>query len=304
MIQCNIVDVSGLRSVILISGPDAAKFLHGQCTQDIKGLADGAGVHAFVLTAKGKVVGEFHGVRLGERFYLVIDREYAGTLLEHFKKFIIFQKVEISLLPEVASIVIIGEARGIAGLPAEKNQGVQWPDGTIVTRWDRYRERDYEVIAFPQGEALLAQLRAAGNTEWTPDELERYRIVQGVPLFGRDFTEDNLPQETGLLECLHFNKGCYTGQEVVARLHYRGHVNKMLCQVKISVPGLSVDQFKTMLFKAGEKIVGPMTNAILLKEDEGVGFVYLPYAFVKEAQTLYSGSLASAQVTYRPIEIG
>lgn len=224
------------RAVLSVTGEDTTKFLHGQCTQDIKGLAVGQIVHAFTLTPKGKIVGDFHVLRIENGFFLFLDREQVSTVLAHLKKFIVIQKVVIE-------------------------------DETSL---------------------LATQLLPPDVCLWNAADLERERILQGIPRFGRDFNDENLPQETGLNECLHFNKGCYTGQEIVARLHFRGHVTKCLASITFSAPELSATDVAQLQFEADGKTIGPMTSFCLLPNGVWQGFLYVPYAFSEAQQPLFT----------------
>ena len=111
-------------------------------------------------------------------------------------------------------------------------------------------------------------------------------------------------QKTGFFECLHFNKGCYTGQEIVARLHFRGHVSKCLCHIRFVAPQLSREQVQSLSFEVDGKMLGPMTSVAPGKDaGEWLGFLYLPYRALEAATSVFALADPKIPLTLKKVEI-
>ncbi len=228
-----------------VTGPDRLKFLHNLTTNHIKGLTQGRGCEAFVTSPQGKTLGFVCLHALGDRILLRTDRGGLSHVLPHFEKYAVFDEVawedvtdrtfELHLAgpkagallreirvdgPDEANLSIV-EGQ-IAGRPVrivrESPLGV--PGLTLIG--DRADAKAVTDMILDQGASLnLVALSA--------DAFESLRIGAGTPVFGLDVTEANLPQEIGRdSTAIHFQKGCYLGQETVARLDALGHVNKIL----------------------------------------------------------------------------
>lgn len=199
--------------------------MNGLLAVDLGALPQGQAALSFVLTAKGRPVALPTVIRLEKAFLLDISRAALPGLLDHFGTYlpprfasvvVLEGALRTSLLgpraPQVtASIQLVGNPLRIER-PAAEGGGV-----------------DYYLLEEPDRAAIHEAALAAGGAVADPADYEAWRIELGIPRFGADVTADNLPQETGLVPgAVSFEKGCYTGQEVVARIHYRGQVNRHL----------------------------------------------------------------------------
>jgi len=194
-----VADLTTVRRRWWVRGADRVAFLHGQCTNDIRRLRPGQHCYAAFLTAKGKMRGDADIVCLDDAFLLSSVAELRATL----EKFVITEDVTVEP----------------CDLPEHAVWGVK-PAGLAV--YDN-RLGGWNVIGGqPVGEPVSA------------DELERMRIEAGVPLWGADMDENTIPVEAGLAAwAISYEKGCYIGQETIARIKTYGHVNRHLAQVRV-----------------------------------------------------------------------
>jgi tRNA-modifying protein YgfZ len=216
------------RAFLRVAGPDAADYLERMLSNDVEALGAGESCEALLLTAKGRVIAPMRVLRRADAdFLLLTEPEAAEHLSAELQRMRFAAKVEIEP-EEHRSYLLVGDV----------NSGVP--------------NADYGV---PAGEVLDADppdLPALGE-----EELEALRIEAGKPRFGREIDDSILPAEAGLDEThISFTKGCFPGQEPVARLHYRGHPNRRLrvLDVDAAEPG-------TELVWKG-KVVGRVTSAV------------------------------------------
>jgi tRNA-modifying protein YgfZ len=204
-------------AVVDVAGPDREAFLQGQVTQDVRLAAAGgtAAPAAAGLSPKGKLIFVAKLTSAGDRLRLVLPSGLKDTVLAHLKKYAVFQKVSLEdRTEEFARIGIRGEAP--APLEGEIPMG---PDGEF--------DDDRLVPAASRGEFVRA-LEARGGRLLPPDEAEVLRVEAGRPRFGQDFDGSNLPDEVGLDDAISTSKGCYVGQEIVARMRTYGRVNRRI----------------------------------------------------------------------------
>jgi tRNA-modifying protein YgfZ len=214
------VAVVQTRRIAWVEGPDAASLLHGLITADVASLAVGEAARALVLTASGHVVAGMAVARDGEdAFTLVFDAPPAPDGLEVIAAHHVSEDCEV-LGPEQARVLVATDdfARALAGAGDLVVPGAI--PGTV------------EVVA--DDPAAIAAGR--GITLADPAALEALRVWRGVPAIGVDTGEKTLVQEAGLDAAVSFTKGCYLGQETVARLHYRGHPNRRLARIALDGP--------------------------------------------------------------------
>ena len=203
---------------VAVAGPDRAAFLQGQLTQDVRNLAPGSSRPAAGLTPKGKLL--FFGTLVGQadRILLLLERQAAGPALAHLARYAAFQDVQVSdASAEVEVVHLYGP--GAARLEA--------PAG--VLRLPARGEFAGELLVPVALRAELeARLEAAGSLSVGEETAEILRVEAGRPRWGQDADGSNLPDEVGLQDSVSPNKGCYVGQEVVARLRTYGRVNRRL----------------------------------------------------------------------------
>ena len=240
-----IVDLSD-RAKVCVRGADRTSFLDGLITADVKVLEPGASAYALVLTDKSRVVGDLRVYAFENHYVLDIERRQAGPLLAYIQKFLISDDVVLEDLsssghlevhgPDAARIVSATagvDVRGllpdhVASFAVEKRRvghvarvgGVGepgfalWAEGAdLAAGWSRFLRRGIAPVG--------------------RDAFDVLRIEAGVPRVGADMGEDTLALEVAPARAINFSKGCYVGQEVVARGTYRGHMNRRLMGLQV-----------------------------------------------------------------------
>ena len=226
------------RERLVISGPDRAKFLHNLCTNDVKRLAVGSGCEAFVTSPQGRTLGLITILAREGSLLILADPGGLEFILPHFEKYGVFDDVAFKDEGESTyEIHVAGEQSPawltLLGAPSPGDRGFDHVSASLGGK--------FEVIAreSPLGMPGFTLIGPLGNRPYllagldrgplAGDALEGLRVEAGTPRFGRDFTVENLPQEIGRdSSAISFVKGCYLGQETVARLDALGHVNKIL----------------------------------------------------------------------------
>lgn len=240
-----------------MTGGDAATFLQGQFSQDLRGLAAGQGVYGLWLTVKGKVLADSFVIRsTHEGEYWVLSYAVAAEVIRaRLEAFIIADDVTVEPAEaEPLALTIVGDAPPVA------------PDGVWVLPSRRIRGA-VEWVFEPAAEAAVTQV-LAGWPEIELSVIDSARIRSGLPAVPRDIGPEELPQEGGLeVDAVSFNKGCYLGQEVMARLHSMGRVRRRLLRVRGegALPACGQALFD------GERRVGEIRSATV----EGDGFLAL-----------------------------
>jgi len=235
---CAIYDMSWQAKLVL-SGEDRVRWLNGMVTNNIRDLAPGHGVYSFLLSAQGRIQGDLVAYNRGDYLLVTTGREQAPTIAAIFDRYIIMDDVEVAdISDKLATIGVAGpEARQVlsdVGIAAERLEPGQVIDtvcrenGISVARSAQPQIDGYEIwFSAENADKVWDALVTAGATPAGSDALELYRIVKGMPRFGVDLRERDLPQETGQQCALNFAKGCYIGQEIVERIRSRGNVHRV-----------------------------------------------------------------------------
>jgi tRNA-modifying protein YgfZ len=220
--RCGVIQLAGW-SQVQVSGRDSASFLHNMCTNDIRKLEPGQSCEAFFTDVKGKIVTHVLVIATGEHIELLTVPGQAERLITHLDRYIIREDVQLAdVTNEFVWFYVIGPKAG--EINAENHElivrsDLLWPGGFLV----RVRSGDSNPFA------TLPTI----NT--TSPAWNALRVESQLPLFGTDFDDSNLPQEVNRDKlAINFNKGCYLGQETIARIDALGHVNKMLVLVKFT----------------------------------------------------------------------
>ena len=246
---CGLFDMSWQAKLVL-TGEDRVRWLNGMVTNNVRDLAVGHGVYNFVLTAQGRIVGDLVAYNRGDFVLVTTDRGQAPAITEIFDRYIIMDDVEVADISDKLSAVALagphaadtlqkagieipqlpkeGNCRPPTQLDAGQVVDLVWHDmGISVARNTHPNMEAYEIwFAAEQGDRVWDDLVAAGATPVGSAALELYRIARGVPLYGRDFGQRDLPQETEQKHALNFTKGCYIGQEIVERIRARAILHR------------------------------------------------------------------------------
>jgi tRNA-modifying protein YgfZ len=256
---CGLVDRSE-RGKLALTGPEAKAFLHGQVTNDVEGLAPGEGCYAAFLTPKGKMQGDLRVLNVGPptpELWLDTERETLQPLFTMINRYKLGADVELHKRTLQQGLVsLIGprarEVAGADGFPATEHANAHAEiDGIPVLLIATDVGVDVVTDAERTQEVAHA-LRARGARDVAEGAAEALRVERGRPRFGRDMDDSTIPQEAGLNErAVSFTKGCYVGQETVARLHYRGKPNRHLRGLELTGPAQTGAELRL-----GDKVVG------------------------------------------------
>jgi folate-binding protein YgfZ len=266
---CGIYDM-GFRNRIVLTGGDRQRWLNGMVTNNIRDLAQGHGVYAFLLNPQGRILGDLCAFNRGESIAVDTDRSQLEKMLATFDHYIIMDDVNVTNLADKQT------ALGVAGPKSRamlQEAGMAIPDllplqveGVMcqdiecdVVRGEDPAHESYEIwMASGRVHEVWQALLAAGATPVGCEASEIQRILSGIPLYGVDIRERDLPQETEQDRALNFNKGCYVGQEIVERIRSRGAVHRKFTGFIVEGGGSVVPGAK---INAVDKEVGEVTSA-------------------------------------------
>ena len=228
------------RAAIKVIGAEAADYLQGQLTNDVERLEAGEGAYAALLDRKGHLQADMRVLRLDrEDFWLDLEPERGPVALRHLRTYSIGRELEIADAGEDWAVTaLIGpraaEIAGVEGLGPEHAQRHRDWEGIEVLAVAT--DVGIDLITRAGDAATLRELlRRAGAVEVSAEAAEIVRVESGRPRFGLDMGEELMPAEVGIVErAVDFEKGCYIGQEPVARLHYRGKPNRRLRGLRLS----------------------------------------------------------------------
>jgi folate-binding protein YgfZ len=273
--SCAVADRSEL-SRLIATGPDLLGLLHRLSTGDVKDLRPGEGKETVITSAKGRIVERLFVHHLGEDGVLLIGGpDSAPRLLEHLRKFTFAENTGLAdVTAATFGFALFGprwtETARAAGIPELPPYGAS--TCTIAgARVHAARTNGFDahgvLVIGPKADAgrvrtaLLEAAAAQGGGAIEADELESWRIENGLPAPGHELTEDYNPLEAGLQEAVSFTKGCYVGQEVVARLNTYGKVSRALIGLALT-PGSPVPAAGASIVHGGAAI-GTVTSAAL-----------------------------------------
>ena len=286
--ECGVYDL-GYRAKISLAGGDRVRWLNGMVTNNIRDLAVGNGVYAFLLNPQGRILGDLYAYNRGESIVVDTDRSQLEKVLATFDHYIIMDDVEVTDLSE--QITALGISGPVA-LEVLKKAGIEFPAlqplqvheiqcdcecgclNCTIVRSDSLVE-SYEIWLGPEFvQPLWNSLILSGAISVGHDAFEMQRIASGIPLYGVDIRERDLPQETEQARALNFTKGCYIGQEIVERIRSRGAVHRKFSRFLVE-PGQSIPPGTRIT--AGEKEVGEITSAATVQFPKGAKTVALGY---------------------------
>ncbi len=241
--------IASQRQAVVAEGPDALTFLQGQLSQDLEALAPGEAGWSLVLHPQGKISAWFRITRVtDDRFVLDLDAGWADEVLTRLNRFKLRTNIDISLAPW-KSLTLVG--------PGADDVAIDGVDHDMIASWAGVAVRD---VFGPDLDIASLDLAAIQAAEITPDVIAALRIEAGVPKMGVELDESTIPAAAGIVEqSVSFTKGCYTGQELVARIDSRGNnVPKRLLSVVFegeAVPSADAE------IRSGDASVGAVTSA-------------------------------------------
>jgi folate-binding protein YgfZ len=264
------------RGKLAVSGPDATAYLDALLSNDIAAIPEGGGADATLLTPKGRMLAEVRVLRTAEELLLDTERVALQALFDALTQFRIGYQAELHKRTlERALYSVVGPGKLRAQLPgSEEHAHVATEVGGVPVRAIRTRlgiDLLFESSAREEVRRTLEAERAVQLSEATAELL---RIEQGIPRFGVEIDETTMPQEAGLHErAISYSKGCYIGQETVARLYWKGKPNRVLRGLRLSEPAppgtallQDADEVGLLSAVALSPRLGPIALALIRRE--------------------------------------
>ena len=270
--KAGLLDLSA-RGKIRLAGKEHLKFLQGMLTNDVMKLTDGEGTYAAILTVKGRMLSDMRVYKEGGSVLLNLEPGLNVKVRDLLLKYRLSYKATVD---DVTEELALFSVQGPESKNVLKAVGVTIPElkehghfkaaifgmEVICASADRTGEGGFDLYV-PAGSAeeawnyLLEKGKGFDMEPVGSRALDVLRVEAGIPIYGRDMDEDTIPIEAGIWNALSFEKGCYIGQEVVARIKWRGHVNRHLSGIVMEEgfsPSAGDDIF------AGEKKIGKITS--------------------------------------------
>ncbi len=268
------------RGRLCLAGADRVRFLHGQVTNDIKRLSPGTGCYAALVSAKGKMESDLHIYNLPDELLLDFEPGLTGVVSRRLEKYLVADEVQVTDVASLYGLLSVQGAEAKAAVsrldffsevPAQPFHFSRAASETLGELYLMNEPRvgsvgfDLFVPAMSLGaiaDKLLSATRAVGGRACGWQALDAVRIDAGIPRFGVDMDETNLPLECGIADqAVSYNKGCYIGQEIINRLHSFGQVTKELRGLRLADDRKSRPVRGDRLFHAGKE-VGYITSAV------------------------------------------
>lgn len=262
------------RALWKLSGPDAERYLNGQVTSDVTRLADGQAQYAAVCTAKGRMEGDVTIAKHGGDFYLDADFALRETLGPRLDKFLIADDALLEDVSESWMRIYVFSAKPLA----EREHGFAVENARLgIPGFD---------IWFP-----VMPGRGAVDA-WVDSEIfETLRLENGIPKWGAELTANTLPPEAGphMLAAISYTKGCYVGQETIARLKSVGHVNKTLVFLRSSTA--EYPAAGTKLTRDGNDVGAVTSSGFSPRLEKGIALAYVQRQHAENGIALMAGAL-------------
>ena len=275
------------RELVVGTGADRIRFLHGVVTADVAGAPVGGGCRSALLTPKGHVVADMRLFVRPEAIWIVVDAGQGESVAGALARYAIMDDFAAARAPDVAlgslcgpeagdRLAAIGIAAGaLADGPDYANAEVPFAGGSLWLA--RMRELGGPAFWLGGPRALVGEVRAAlagaGVATLAPAAAEAARVTAVEPRFGADITADYFPMEVGLADAIDYGKGCYLGQEPIVRIRDRGHINWRL--VGLDVTGGADPAPGDRLESDAKPKAGRVTSAARLPDGRGVALALL-----------------------------
>ena len=256
------------RGLLRLTGKDPLGMLNAVLTNDVPAKSD-LGAYALLLNPKGRVQADLRVLKAGDAVLVDTEPEGVGAAREILGRYAPFSRVKLEDLSRSWSVLglygpLAGESLGGLDLEEHQTSEVEIGGETVLAVGVATPVPGYDLLGPSEAVARASEnLLENGAVRAVLDAYETARIKTGTPRFGSDITPENFPGEAGILDrAVDFKKGCYPGQETVARMHYRGHPNKTLYRISSKNPLES----GTLILQA-DKPVGTVTSVAPLEVD-------------------------------------
>jgi len=284
------------RGKIILSGEDRARLLHAMTTNHVQQMKPGDGCYAFFLNAQGRILGDVNLFCFEDHFLLDTEPETRHKLFEHLDRYIIADDVTLSdETDRISTIAIEGpEAGQVLAKLCSPIPEIPYSTATCgertVARVDSTGAGGFFLFTSVDDKPrLIHDLELAGAQPASPDAATIVRLEHGRPRYGEEITERFLVQETGQMQAVHFNKGCYLGQEIVERVRSRAQIHRILRHLEIDSTEVPPAGTK---FEGGEIVSAVLSPA--LGKVVAMAYVRIPSS---EPGTELSVAGASARVS-------
>ena len=289
--------VADAHELVIVSGPDAGGFLDSLLSQDLTGMNSGDVVRSLLLGPRGKLRAPLWVGLLGDAFQLVADLGSGTQVQEDLLRFRLRVDVEVADPQPMLDLIGPDSAMVLAGASLPVPAGAAaWADGVAIRAPLGHVDRFY--VPDAAREALLAAgARLVGDLAATA-----VRVEMGEPRMGRDIDESTIPQETPLVEeAVSFEKGCFLGQELVARIDSRGHVNRHLRGIVISENSLPPEKAEIW---SDNDMVGELTSvseSLRVGAPIGLGLVRREVLPGDSVEIRWAGGKVGAEIRDLPL---
>ena len=277
-----ILDLSN-RGRIRMTGEDRARLLHAMSTNHVQQMKPGDGLYSFFLNAQGRILADAFILCFDDHFLLDTESGTRQTLYEHLDRYIIADDVTLEDVTDRTFSIGIegpkaGEIAAASGVPAPHHRysHAHWNEYTAarISSCTPHGVRIYGPVE--EKDEMIAAFESRGAIAASPADAELVRIENFRPGYGYDITDNSLPQETQQIHALHFQKGCYLGQEIVERIRSRGHVNRLLMGFRMDYPAPPAPGTKLLV---EGKSAGEVTSAAAVNGSVfGLAYVRAPGA--------------------------
>ena len=247
------------KKVIALTGADAQSFLDRMLSNKIIDLKLGEGCHATLLQKTGYMIADLYVLCFKDHFWLIVDEIVREKTIETLNKFIVADEVSLEDISQDLKVVSIFGKESEGFIKKKWNVSLEHPfshrevDGTIIYKSTHTLFPSFDFIIPQKGFVDLRDVETIGF-----GVLNTLRIEAGRAWYPFEISEKTIPLEINFQDAISYDKGCYTGQETIAKATYRGHVNKVL--VKLLVEGAALPQKDSEIF-LNEKKVGWITSS-------------------------------------------
>lgn len=292
--------------LIEVSGGEAVQFLNGLITNDVSKLEDKTWMLAAFPNAQGRLLAMVYVLRRIDKFLFVTDAENYEKILQNLSRFTFAGDFKVEDLTNSFQLLRV-RGNDLSKLEFPIPQGNQIVEidfqGENIALINAYRENGFEALIQTQtADKFLTYLESLGAVRISAEVTEILRIENGVPKYGVDMDETTVLLETGIDEAVSFNKGCYIGQEIIARIHFRGHVAKRLSGLILeeNVEIAPNDEIKSPEGKNAGRITSTAFSPHLNKR---IALGYVRYEFLApdtKLKVISNGSEFAAKVVELP----
>ena len=290
------------RGVITVRGEDRLRWLDGMLTCDVKRLAPGDGAHGLLLTQQGRIVGELHVLQRGDELWLETEASAIAGTLARLAKYVIADDVVLAdatnawarlALEGDGALASFAASGGAAPSRAHGVAASSLAGAPVVAARYGFSAAEALQLFVPRGSeaAVIAALTAAGAEPASAEELELRRIEAGTPWLGKELDESVLPAEARLDGvAVALDKGCYTGQEVVARMRSRGRISHLLVGLRFA--GATLPAPRSVL--ASERAeVGSVSSVVRSPRFGSIGLGFVQAALAEPGTKLRAGDVVA-----------